>query len=262
MPNKKRKKKNKRSIRNSLFWMLLLLILFSLAMLAIWQKMNKSVYFVYYKGFNIDIPENLSIHGIDISNHQNSIKWAMVKAMQEKNVSINFTFIKATEGLSSIDLQFKKNWQEARSQGIVRGAYHFFIATKSGKAQAENFIKNVTLLPGDLPPAVDIEQLYGVSPKVMQRELNAYLVRIEEHYKVRPIIYSYASFYDSYLGKDFDSYPLWVAHYLEEKKPRVHRHWDFWQHSENAHVYGIQGNVDFNVFGGDSIAFRRLLIKE
>lgn len=261
MSIRKRKKKNKRSIRNYLFWLLILLILFSLVRFVISLKTNKPVYFVYYKDFNIDIPQNLPLHGIDISNHQGNIKWSMVKAMQDKNVNIYFAFMKATEGLSNIDKQFKTNWQEAGIQGFVRGAYHFFIATKSGKAQAENFIKNVTLMPGDLPPVVDIEHLYGVSPQVMQRELRAYLITIEKHYKIRPIIYSYATFYDNFLGKDFDQYPLWVAHYLEEKKPRVDRHWDFWQHSENAHVYGIKGNVDFNVFDGDSIAFKRLLIK-
>lgn len=261
MPTRKRKKK-KKSVWYFLFAVIMLIILFPLARFMVSLRENKPVHFEYYKDFGINIPENLPIHGIDISKHQGEVKWPLIKAMQDKNVSINFIFIKATEGLSNLDSQFKTNWQEAGIQGFTRGAYHFFIATKSGKAQAENFIKNVTLLPGDLPPVVDVEQLYGASPHAMQKELTDYVTAIQAFYHVKPIIYSYATFYDNYLGKEFDHYPLWVAHYLEETKPRVDRHWDFWQHSENAHVYGIHGNVDFNVFSGDSIAFKRMLIQK
>ncbi|MGF7231702.1 glycoside hydrolase family 25 protein [Arachidicoccus sp.] len=240
----------------------MLLILFSLAEFIISLRKNEPAHFVYYKDFGIDIPQNLPLHGIDVSSHQGIIKWPEVKAMQEENVQIDFIFIKATEGLCNTDKQFKINWQEAGTQGFVRGAYHFFIATKSGKAQAKNFIKNVKLSAGDLPPIVDVEQLYGTSPKMMQKELKDYLSIVEAYYNVKPIIYSYATFYDNFLAANFDHYPLWVAHYLEENRPKVKRHWDFWQHSENAHIYGIQGNVDFNVFGGDTTAFKRLLIKK
>ena len=57
---------------------------------------------------------------------------------------------------------FNRNWKKIKEAGLIRGAYHYFLATKSGKAQAENFINSVTLLPGDLPPVLDIEQTYGV----------------------------------------------------------------------------------------------------
>ncbi len=144
---------------------------------------------------------------------------------------------------------------------MPKGAYHFFLATKSGKAQAENFINTVELSKGDLPPVLDIEQLYGARPDKMRKEVKAWLKVVEDHYGVRPIIYTYVTFYSSFLGKEFDDYPLWVAHYLEKDKPRINRPWIFWQHSERGRVNGITSRVDFNVFNGDSSEFKRLLLR-
>ena len=63
------------------------------------------------------------------------------------------------------------------------------------------------------------------------------------------------------LGSEFDSYPLWVAHYYEHKQPRIPRGWIFWQHNDQGNVNGIISRVDFNVFSGDSLEFRNLLIR-
>ena len=217
--------------------------------------------FEHYTGFNINIPRGYELHGIDVSKHQGTIKWPAVKTMQDKDIRIGFAFIKATEGLGNVDRQFRRNWARAKDAGIPRGAYHFFIATKSGRAQALNFINTVQLQPGDLPPVLDVEQLYRSKPAQMRKEVKAWLQMVEDAYGVKPILYSYVDFYDKYLGAEFDTYPLWVAHYMQPERPRITRNWLFWQHSETGFVNGIRANVDFNVFSGDSTAFRKLLIK-
>jgi lysozyme len=228
----------------------------------LWQLViEDKARFTMYPGFGIELPSAYEIHGIDVSNFQQTIYWPSVNKMQVKDVKIDFAFIKATEGLNNTDKQFKKNWQKAKEANIPRGAYHFFLATKDGKIQANNFIKNVKLEPGDLPPVLDIEQLYGVPPQLMQRRIKDWLQTIEAAYDVKPIIYSSADFYNRYLGKDFDDYPLWVAHYFAQRQPSVRRDWQFWQHSSIGHVNGIRSSVDFNVFNGDSKAFEALLIK-
>jgi lysozyme len=84
---------------------------------------------------------------------------------------------------------------------MVRGAYHFFLATKDGREQAENFISMVDLEEGDLPPVVDIEQTYGVNPAILKKELKEWLEVIEYYYKAKPIIYTGVDFYSRYLGK-------------------------------------------------------------
>lgn len=217
--------------------------------------------FVRYAAFGIEIPVAYSIHGIDVSRYQNIIDWESVKEMQVDNIRIHFAFIKATEGIGNHDPYFKRNWKRAKESGMTRGAYHFFLATKSGKLQAENFIKKVDLEPGDLPPVLDVEQTYGVAPAKMRERVLEWLETVEAYYKVKPILYTNVEFYRFYLKDEFDSYPLWVAHYLQKERPRIHRDWTFWQHNEAGHVNGIRSYVDFNVFNGDSVQFRELLLK-
>ena len=129
--------------------------------------------FVRYPAFGIDLPVNYAIHGIDVSHHQYNIDWKAVRAMQDKKVKIGFAFIKATEGLGRVDNGFRRNWFNAKEAMVPRGAYHFFISSKSGKAQAENFIETVKLSKGDLPPVLDIETANGASAADIQQRLAA-----------------------------------------------------------------------------------------
>ena len=217
--------------------------------------------FVRYPEFGISIPEEYSIHGIDVSKYQQLIAWDQVKAMQVKKVKLGFAFIKATEGIGNIDPQFKRNWKRTKDAGMIRGAYHFFLATKDGRMQAENFIKAVNLNAGDLPPVLDIEQTYGVTKDILKSEVREWLNVVETNYNVKPIIYSNIDFYKQNLGEEFDSYPLWVAHYYQPRQPRIKRDWVFWQHNDNGRVNGVLSPVDFDVFSGDSAEFSQLLIK-
>ena len=256
----KRKKKKRKQ------WLYLLIIVVAIVASYIgYQLYQIYLYyktdFVRYDGFNIDVPLGYSVHGIDISRHQGNIAWNAVKAMQVKDIKLDFAYIKATEGLTKTDVYYKRNWMKCRELYIPHGAYHFYLANKSGAAQAIHFIKTVKLLPGDLPPVVDIEQLYGAKPDVMRTELKLYLNMIEIQYGVKPIIYTYVNFYENYLGKDFDTYPLWIAHYVQRKQPRIKRDWLFWQFNEHGTVNGISSLTDFNVFNGDSITFNHLLVK-
>jgi lysozyme len=225
----------------------------------VWWKSRK-LEFVRYEEFGIPIPARYSIHGIDVSRYQQIISWESVKNMQVENIRLTFAFIKATEGNGNVDPFFKRNWRKAKSAGIVRGAYHFFICSKDGKKQAQNFIKRVTLESGDLPPVLDVEQTHGASAETIQKRVKDWLVTMEEYYGTKPIIYTNVYFYERYLQGHFDDYPLWVAHYLEAHQPRIKRDWTFWQHSEQGRVNGIKAKVDFNVFNGDSVTFQSYLL--
>lgn len=214
-----------------------------------------------YKEFGIPIPANYSVHGIDVSRYQEIINWDMVKAMNVGGVQIDFAFIKATEGNGNTDSQFPRNWRKAKEAKMIRGAYHFFIASKDGTAQAKNFISTVKLQTGDLPPVLDVEQINGTNKTILQQRVKAWLYAVELAYGVKPIIYTNADFYKEYLNGEFEDYPLWVAHYLRPNEPRISRTWQFWQHSERGKVNGITANVDFNVFNGDSTDLVKLLVK-
>ncbi len=162
--------------------------------------------------------------------------------------------------MNTVDKQFSRNWQNAKASNITRGAYHYFLATKSGRLQAQNFIKAVKLKPGDLPPVLDVEELYGVRADSMRSRVNAWLQIVEKTYGIKPIIYTSASFYNNFLGDKFTNYPLWVAHYFVKETPGVKDGWQFWQHNAAGKVNGIKTRVDFNVFSGDTTTFQKLLI--
>ena len=228
--------------------------------LYIWW-MEEQAGFAHYPAFGISLPIDYSIHGIDVSKHQGVISWSDVQQMKVKDVDLKFTFIKATEGYSRVDWQFRRNWRRSKEAGLSRGAYHFFLATKGGAKQAENFISTVKLEEGDLPPVLDIEELYGARPADVRKRIQEWLNIVERHYGIKPIIYTSVDFYTQYLGSDFDEYPLWVAHYIQKNRPRIEREWIFWQHSEKGRVNGVVSAVDFNVFNGDSAAFTQLLVK-
>lgn len=215
----------------------------------------------FYKAFGISIPNNYTINGIDVSKYQSYIYWSSVKKMMIDEINIDFTFIKATEGNNTVDAMFKRNWQLSKENNITHGAYHFFIATRSGKLQAQNFINTVSLQKGDLPPVIDVEEIYNVDETTMKQRLLQCLQIIEQHYKVKPIIYTYADFYEKYLSKDFANYKLWIAHYTNNNKPDIANRWLFWQHSQEGRVNGITEKVDFNVFNGNQQNFEDLLIK-
>ena len=255
-----RKKKTKHTPRKYLIAALFVLGLGLMGFLVHrwWQERRSG--FAHYPGFGIPLPTGFEIYGIDVSHHQSLIHWESVRSMEEKSVKLGFAFIKATEGYTRKDRQFSRNWRKAREVGMKRGAYHFFLPNKNGYIQAENFIGSVRLEKGDLPPVLDVEETYGVKPVELRKRVKEWLRKVENHYGVKPIIYTGADFYAKILGSEFDDYPLWVAHYLERNKPRIERPWSFWQHSETARVNGILTKVDFNVFSGDSTDFYSLLV--
>lgn len=242
-------------------WLTVIAVLSFLGYLAYLWWEAEDLKFARYPEFGIPMPYEYEIHGIDVSRYQNRISWKEVKNMQVKHIRIGFAFMKATEGNNNVDAFFKRNWKKAREAGVARGAYHFFLANKDGRTQAANFIEHVQLLPGDLPPVLDVEKLFRTPAPKVREEIKEWLDIIEGHYGVRPIIYTYIDFYEKNLAGHFDDYPLWIAHYLQPSQPRIARDWTFWQHSESGRVNGISSKVDFNVFNGDSADFKALLLK-
>jgi lysozyme len=253
--------KQKKKVRKLVLIITAGVIIITLGWIFFQKFISRKPGFVRYPEFGISIPENYSIHGIDVSRYQLMIAWEEVKAMNVKNIQLGFAFIKATEGIGNTDPQFKRNWKKSKENGIIRGAYHFFIPSKDGRMQAENFINRVELEPGDMPPVLDAEQLNGTSAEQYKKEVKKWLEIVENHYGVKPILYTYVDFYNQHLGSEFDKYPLWVAHYYQAEQPRIGRDWIFWQHSDIGRVNGISPKVDFDVFNGDSLEFKNLLIK-
>jgi lysozyme len=215
-----------------------------------WLTYKNENEWTYVKRFGIRLPLRYAVHGIDVSHHNARIDWDKLKKAKGESVRIDFAYLKATEGATHLDRQFARNWREARRVGIRRGAYHFYNPRVYSNQQAENFIRQVKMQPGDLPPVLDLEVEAGKPPEIIIKGVRNWLTIVENHYGVRPIIYVNEHFYKKYIAGNFDEYPLWLAGYS-----RVHlddlaeaANVLLWQHSEKGYVDGIRGFVDFNVF--------------
>ena len=205
-------------------------------------------------------PEGFEIRGIDISHYQDRIDWERLRNANVQRVPLRFVFVKATEGVSMIDENFSDNFYQARQNDLIRGAYHFFVPDADARKQARFYLKQVHLEEGDLPPVLDVEKVGRLSSEQLRKAVRTWLEIVEEHYGVKPILYTGASFKKKYLNDSiFNQYPYWIAHYYVEK-PTYEGSWKFWQYTDFGKIDGIQGNVDCNIFNGSLLDLRKMTI--
>lgn len=205
-------------------------------------------------------PEGYSIQGIDISHHQGEIDWDLLRNAKINGNPVRFIIIKATEGRSLLDENFNDNFYQARENGFIRGAYHFYSPSVPARDQARYFLKQVHLEDGDLPPVLDIENVGDLNAAQIKHEALTWLRLVEKEVGVKPIIYTYYKFKQKYLSdKVFDDYPYWIAHYYVPKLTYKGK-WKFWQHTDRGRLPGINGFVDFDIYNGSMYDLKKLTI--
>lgn len=205
-------------------------------------------------------PDGYTVRGLDVSHYQSTIHWDRLASSQINSSPISFIFMKATEGTNIFDKTFNHNFHQAKLNGFIRGAYHFYIPGSSSKQQAEYFLQQVHLEPGDLPPVLDIEKSGNQTATQIREGALQWLKIVGDYYGTKPIIYTYYSFKQQYLNTpEFDEYPFWIAHYYQSKLSYTGP-WKFWQYTDIGKVDGIRGNVDCNVFNGTLNELRSLCI--
>ncbi len=204
-------------------------------------------------------------YGIDVSHYQRDIQWATLVKDSIPH-PIRFVFIKATQGKSMVDAHFKQNWDNAQKHQLRIDAYHFYRYKDDPLEQAANYIRNVPLTKGHLLPIIDVElDCTGcTAPEIpaeqMIANLKKYVDAIEQHYKVKPIIYTYEGFYRTYLQGHFPEHYYWMALYsnrppkgwvVPDKKtvltePKI----ALWQFTDSGKIPGITGSVDMSFLIG------------
>lgn len=199
------------------------------------------------------------VRGVDVSSYQGKIDWQTLSSQD-----ISFAYIKATEGSSWTDDRFEYNFSEARKAGLKAGAYHFFSFDSSGASQAEHFIDTVDVTSDALPPAIDLEfygKYFDARPDMEKvlTELRAMADALEEHYGVRPVIYTTGKAFDLYIkGTEFEDHSIWTRQvYVPFAKAEK---WDFWQYSDTKKLGGYDGDeqyIDMNVFNGTKEDFEK-----
>ena len=205
---------------------------------------------VRYLDMNGMVDSSGGVIGADMSWYQGD---ADMEKLKEQGIS--FVYLKATEGTKYTDDSFRKNWERAEEADLPAGAYHFFSYDSSGRTQAQNFIDTVGDLDGRLLPVVDVEY-YGdkednpPDKDELRQELQEFLDCLEEHYGVKPMIYTRSDIYKTYLAGTFDSYPFWISSLYTPLSWNYHGDWYLWQYLNRGVLEGYEGGeqyIDLNV---------------
>lgn len=191
-------------------------------------------------------PELYPLKGIDISAHNGMINMDAVR-----RDGISFVFIKASEGATFQDPNFRLNYDKARRAGLRIGAYHFFRFNVDGVEQAINLLRTVGNRELELGVAIDVEahrNATGVSTEDIQERLQVMTEYLNlKGYRVT--FYSNREGYYEYLHEVFEGFPLWICSFSSTP---INADWTFWQYSHHGRVKGIKGDVDLNTFNGNA----------
>ncbi|KFC19667.1 hypothetical protein IO90_10360 [Chryseobacterium sp. FH1] len=192
------------------------------------------------------------LFGIDVSHWNGNI----VMDLPKKD-NLSFVICKATQGDRGIDPKFKSNWKFLSEHKMMKGAYHFYEYSKDPILQAAHFCDTVGKIElSDFSLVVDIEEMSlpakDVNAQKLKNNLLKFLNYVEDHIQRVPIIYSDYSFLNKYLDDPiFSRYPLWLAEYSRNEKPKLPKVWKdkgclIWQKTDSYHINSTA--TDYDVF--------------
>ena len=216
------------------------------------------------------------VFGLDVSGYTTVNSWSAVA-----NQGVKFVFVKASEN-GYTDSMFVQHWQNAKSAGMLRGAYHFFHPEADPSHQADVFIAAVGADKGELPPVLDLESVYvnGVAialpaGNAMVSAVQVWLNKVEQAFGRKPMIYTSYVFVNSQRVSApwLANYPLWIAQYPYQpgttkeyqnpqnvptpsqympQQPPGFQPWSFWQYSSKGQMSGFGPGqlLDFDYFNG------------
>ena len=200
-------------------------------------------------------------NGIDVSEFNHSINWALVKRS-----GVEFAMIRVgyrgygTEGNFKEDSNFKINIESAKKAGVPVGVYFVTQATTRQEAVEEanwviNKIKGYSL---NYPVAIDIER--STKPNGLGRadgldkNTRTYLAKVFcqtlQASGYTPLIYTNVDWATNKLDmSQLSSYDTWIASYKQnvQSGPSYNGKYAIWQHTSSGKVDGILGNVDLNI---------------
>ena len=198
---------------------------------------------------------------IDISNFQDTIDFAKVKADGIKGVIVKCGYRGAESGGLYEDSRFIEHIQNAYKVGLAVGIYMFTegITAEEGKEEADYAIKmwKKAGVPISYPIAVDTENVFyyddngkrqpgranSLTKAKRTEVINAFCEEIKSK-GYEPMIYASTSWLNSKLNMSKLPYKVWVAQYASICE--YSGDYIIWQYTSEAKVDGIKGNVDMN----------------
>lgn len=187
------------------------------------------------------------VHGIDLSHYQGSVFWDAIG----ENSKMAYVYLKATEGGNKIDEKYEENIEMAHRYGLKVGSYHFFRPKTDQQQQLYNFMSQCRPGDQDLIPMIDIETKSDMPTEEFQDSLLKFLDLVEKAYRQKPLLYTFANFYDHYLSGKVDDYKLMIAQYTK-REPILADDKDIclWQYTGKGRINGINAFVDKSRFMG------------
>ena len=186
---------------------------------------------------------DFDVRGLDLSHHNGKI-------LYEGLDTLDFVFLKATEGTTHIDRDFETHYKGFKNKGIALGVYHFFRFDTDGKEQANHFLNRIKGHTFQVPLIVDVE--HENNPKVRREKviqrLNEFMQTIKKKTGQKPIIYTNGDGYSDFVEKEFDDHTLWLSS-TNAWRPAM-MDCTFWQFNINADLMEITHRADLNVFRG------------
>ncbi len=188
-------------------------------------------------------PERYPVRGIDVSRHN-----GMMNLDAAARDGIDFVFIKATEGVTFHDPNFRINYDKASHAGLKIGAYHFFKFDQNGILQAQNFLSMIGNRKLDLHPVIDFEKAYN-NDSIPEDEVKQRLIDMAEYLNLSGhsvIVYTNKDSYEM-VRDALPGTALWICSF---NRIPIDAEWTFWQYDHHGKVKGIRGDVDLNTFVG------------
>ena len=186
------------------------------------------------------------MNGIDISIYQQNID------LRNIDKSIEYVYIKATEGVNFVDKAFTRNTENAKASGLKYGYYHFMSEQTSPSQQAIDFYNAIKQYDYSLIPVLDIENnTKGRTKTQVTDRVLEFLNKFKELSGIDCIIYTYTSFESAYLDSRVANYKCWIANYnggSSYPTPIIFKNYVGHQYSGSGRVQGYNGQIDVNNF--------------
>lgn len=201
-----------------------------------------------------------NVKGLDVSHWQGDISF------DELPSEYRFVYMKSSETIGFKDKKFIQNFDGF--VGKDRSPYHFWRMNGDPVGQAKFWRDTVGDRVGEWGPVADLEDNLALKGSQCRAELIAFLAAVEEEFGKKPVVYSAAWWWDSWVQAPIARHlDFIVANYKTVypwSKPYMPQtggwaNWLMWQHSSRGLVSGISGNVDLNLFNGDDAAYNQYM---
>lgn len=151
----------------------------------------------------------MSMNGIDISKAQLGIDLTKVPC--------DFVITKATQGISYVNPDCDRTYQQAKNAGKCLGVYHY-AGGNDPVSEADFFLKNITGYIGEAILVLDFEKYQNKAYSQGATWCKKFLDRVYDQTKVRALVYISKSVCREFdWGEVAPNHGLWVAQYANNK---------------------------------------------